>query len=107
MTLSGFFLVLLRPSYVIDIFSLNSDIQIPYTLVGYRAKPAEDWILDPGRFLDAQCQPKEFFTGKRTLFDPERNLKGIVFQKKVWTQLAKIPCPLLFSAVGLSVKMGA
>ncbi|MCF6246055.1 MAG: YdgA family protein [Desulfobacula sp.] len=36
MTLSGFLPLLMNPSYAMDIFSLKSDIQIPYTLVGYQ-----------------------------------------------------------------------
>ncbi len=36
-------------------------------------------------------QISEYFSKKRTSFDLSLDLKGTAFQKKVWTQLSKIP----------------
>ena len=40
---------------------------------------------------DAYIQLEEYMNGQRTQFDLPLNLKGTEFQKKVWSELAKIP----------------
>ena len=45
-----------------------------------------------GRFLkQAADQLREYFSGKRTVFDFPLDVKGIVFQKQVWEALYRIP----------------
>jgi methylated-DNA-[protein]-cysteine S-methyltransferase len=41
--------------------------------------------------LDAERQLKEYFSGRRTAFDPNLDFAGTEFQKKVWRALLTIP----------------
>jgi uncharacterized protein YdgA (DUF945 family) len=53
MTLAGFLPVLLQPSQITDVFSLNSRIRLPYALVGYQSillNPLVD-IMPTGLFV--------------------------------------------------------
>ena len=52
------------------------------------------WQRDDARFDDARAQLAEYFAGQRTTFDlpldPEA-IGGTAFQRRVWTELARIP----------------
>lgn len=50
-----------------------------------------DWILNNDFFQDSIYQIKEYFDGKRKMFNIKLNPKGTDFQKSVWKELCKIP----------------
>jgi methylated-DNA-[protein]-cysteine S-methyltransferase len=56
-----------------------------------RVEPEKDWEYSKKVFSAARDQLGEYFKGERTQFDLELNLRGTVFQKKVWQELVKIP----------------
>ena len=58
-----------------------------------RPNMGSEWIENPkaGVLLAAAGQLQEYFAGKRKTFDLPLNLQGTDFQKRVWTQLTKIP----------------
>ncbi len=77
MTLPGFLPILMSPSYAMDIFSLKSDIQIPYTLVGYQHR-----LLAP---LIPGMQTGLFIAEGKNLVHKARTRNGKLFlnQKEV------------------------
>jgi methylated-DNA-[protein]-cysteine S-methyltransferase len=56
--------------------------------------------------MDAKIQLKDYFAGKRTRFDLPLDMQGTDFQKKVWTQLLKIPFGETRSYGELAKKIG-
>jgi methylated-DNA-[protein]-cysteine S-methyltransferase len=56
-----------------------------------KSEPDRTWIYAPDRFSRVLLQLDQYFKGKRKTFDVEFELKGSVFQKKVWYELLKIP----------------
>ncbi len=58
-------------------------------------------------FLD-ECiqQLDEYFSGKRKNFSVKLDLKGTVFQKKIWSELLKIPYGKTLSYLELAMKHG-
>ncbi|PXY02510.1 hypothetical protein DF185_06895 [Marinifilum breve] len=52
---------------------------------------SDEWKKDQTLFKDAKQQLLEYFEGKRTYFDLKLNPSGTDFQKKVWSELRKIP----------------
>ena len=59
----------------------------------YKKPPAtrDSWIKKPELFKDARNQLKEYFTGKRSVFDLSIHYTGTSFQNRVWDELRKIP----------------
>jgi methylated-DNA-[protein]-cysteine S-methyltransferase len=51
-------------------------------------------------------QLDEYFTNKREIFDIPLDLKGTDFQKRVWSELLKIPYGKTISYKELSLKLG-
>jgi methylated-DNA-[protein]-cysteine S-methyltransferase len=51
----------------------------------------KNWIRNDEFFTDAVKQVKEYFNGKRKVFELLLNPQGTDFQKKVWGELKKIP----------------
>lgn len=62
----------------------NSVVEISFEKPGYEKK--ETYLIQ--KTCD---QLKEYFDGKRKSFDLPLKLDGTEFQKKVWTELLKIP----------------
>lgn len=60
----------------------------------------------PLELKEAVQQLKEYFEGKRTLFNFELNPKGTEFQQKVWQALLEIPYGKTTSYLELSKKLG-
>lgn len=56
-----------------------------------RVDPQEDWICSKKIFSDALFQLEGYFKGKLTKFDLELHARGTDFQKRVWSELVKIP----------------
>jgi methylated-DNA-[protein]-cysteine S-methyltransferase len=53
--------------------------------------PKPDWRLSAAPFRTVERQVREYFQGKRTVFDLRLHLKGTPFQKEVWKALSEIP----------------
>ncbi|NDV25206.1 methylated-DNA--[protein]-cysteine S-methyltransferase [Desulfovibrio sp. JC010] len=51
-----------------------------------------DWVRDDEFFSEIRGQIEEFAAGKRSRFDVKVNPQGSDFQKKVWSELCRIPC---------------
>jgi methylated-DNA-[protein]-cysteine S-methyltransferase len=49
------------------------------------------WVKDESAFVEISGQFKQYFEGKRTVFDIKMDLKGTPFQVKVWQALNQIP----------------
>jgi O-6-methylguanine DNA methyltransferase len=56
--------------------------------------------------LELESQIEEYFKGERTVFSLPLDLVGTDFQKKVWTELLKIPFGKAISYKVLSEQMG-
>ena len=50
-----------------------------------------DWVRDDAYFEVTRSQIEEFVAGKRKAFNVKLNPQGTDFQKKVWTELRRIP----------------
>ncbi|MHC1743331.1 MAG: methylated-DNA--[protein]-cysteine S-methyltransferase [Syntrophobacteraceae bacterium] len=59
----------------------------------YERVPGPDWRPEPslGIFQDAVLQLREYFTGRRRVFEIPLRLRGTTFQMKVWNALLEIP----------------
>lgn len=77
------------------------------------------WVRDPARFASWARQLGEYFAGGRKRFDGDIAMAGTDFQRRVWTELRRIPygrtasygdiaqrigCPRAVRAVGLANK---
>ena len=49
---------------------------------------------------------KSFWSGKRTQFDVKLNPQGTAFQKRVWSELCKIPCGETRSYKDIAIALG-
>jgi methylated-DNA-[protein]-cysteine S-methyltransferase len=49
------------------------------------------WIQDEACFAEARRQLAEYFAGKRASFDLPLAFEGTPFQKRVWSELRRIP----------------
>ena len=56
----------------------------------FTQQAVEDELLEP-LFLETQKQLKEYFAGKRQIFNLPIGLGGTDFQRKVWLAVGKIP----------------
>ena len=56
------------------------------------SRPSPDWTRDDAAFRDVRSQLGEYFAGERASFDLPLHLIGSPFQRRVWTQLLRIPC---------------
>ncbi|MDT4940564.1 MAG: methylated-DNA-[protein]-cysteine S-methyltransferase [Pseudonocardiales bacterium] len=71
------------------------------------ARPAPDWVLDDSAFADVRTQLAEYFAGARTSFELPLHLIGSAFQRRVWTELLRIPCGETTSYGAIAVSIGA
>jgi len=62
--------------------------------------------LVPGLLEDSVYQLKEYFEGKRTVFELQLNPQGTDFQKRVWDALLDIPYGKTISYFELSKTLG-
>lgn len=60
----------------------------------------------PNELIGAVSQFKDYFEGKRTDFSIKTNVKGTVFQQKVWQELSKIPYGKTISYLDMAKKLG-
>jgi methylated-DNA-[protein]-cysteine S-methyltransferase len=51
----------------------------------------DDLVQDPKRVATVRAQVRDFFAGKRDRFDLHLSPAGTTFQKRVWTELGRIP----------------
>ncbi len=66
--------------------------------------PADDAC---NRFLKlAQSQLKEYFAGKRTVFDVPLDVRGTAFQRSVWNELSRIPFGVTRSYAEIAESIG-
>jgi methylated-DNA-[protein]-cysteine S-methyltransferase len=54
-------------------------------------KPINDWLRDDDVFVEAAEQLRAYFAGQLTEFDLPLAPQGTEFQKRVWSELLKIP----------------
>jgi len=66
----------------------------------------ESSVIIPEVLEEAVYQLKEYFEGKRRVFDLNLNPQGTDFQKKVWKALLEIPYGKTISYLELSKKLG-
>jgi methylated-DNA-[protein]-cysteine S-methyltransferase len=71
------------------------------------ARPAPDWARDDSAFEDIRGQLAEYFAGTRTSFDVPLHLIGSAFQRRVWTELLRIPCGATTSYGAIAEAIGA
>lgn len=67
---------------------------------------SDEWKKDQTLFKDAKQQLLEYFEGKRTCFDLKLNPSGTDFQKKVWSELSKIPYGSLSTYKNIATAVG-
>ena len=65
-----------------------------------------DWVHNDEFFTDIRVQIEEFLVGKRTQFDVKLNPQGTAFQKRVWSELCKIPCGETRSYKDIAIALG-
>ncbi len=51
----------------------------------------EDWERSEGHFAEVAAQLREYFAGRRRVFNVPLNLAGTPFQLSVWAKLREIP----------------
>lgn len=68
--------------------------------------PESQWQQADAPFRDAIKQLKEYFRGKRQVFDLQLNPKGTPFQLKVWRALAEIPYGKTRSYAQIAARIG-
>lgn len=56
--------------------------------------------------VEAKNQLKEYFDGKRKVFDLPLKINGTDFQKKVWQELTKIPYGKVLSYKDIAINIG-
>src|SRR5262245_51087170 len=71
------------------------------------ARPAPDWQRDDTAFDDVRAQLAEYFAGTRTSFDLPLHMIGSAFQRRVWTELLRIPCGDTTSYGAIAASIGA
>ena len=71
------------------------------------ARPAPEWVRDDAGFADVRTQLAEYFAGTRTSFDLPLHLIGSAFQRRVWTELLRIPCGATTSYGAIAEAIGA
>lgn len=64
-----------------------------------------DWVRDDLFFQEVKNQIDNYFLGKRQTFSVKLNPAGTPFQKRVWTELSKIPFGALCSYMDIAVKI--
>jgi O-6-methylguanine DNA methyltransferase len=65
----------------------------PAELVAWRARyaPGERLVLRPAALAAARAQLEQYARGKRRAFELELDLRGTPFQRRVWSELERIP----------------
>jgi methylated-DNA-[protein]-cysteine S-methyltransferase len=66
-----------------------------------------EWRLDDSAFVEVVRQLQSYFIGERKTFDLALVLEGTDFQKRVWTELRKIPYGETISYKGLAEMIGS
>ncbi len=68
--------------------------------------PGPDWKYAPDRFETVTQQLESYFAGSLKSFDVQVSLTGTAFQKKVWSQMQRIPYGRTISYGELAQKTG-
>lgn len=84
----------------------ENGLQRLYANINNDFNPDKDWVLNNNLFEDVKEQIIEFFEGKRQTFNVKINMKGTDFQKKVWTELLKIPYGQLYTYKEIATNVG-
>jgi len=71
-----------------------------------RVEPCYDWICSREIFADVLFQLDAYFKGKLTKFNLALYARGTDFQKKVWSELVKIPYGETISYGELAKRIG-
>lgn len=71
------------------------------------AGPAPGWERDDAAFDDVRGQLAEYFAGTRTSFELPLHMLGSTFQRRVWTELLRIPCGETTSYGAIAEAVGA
>jgi methylated-DNA-[protein]-cysteine S-methyltransferase len=72
----------------------------------HAARPQADWARDDAAFDDVRTQLGEYFAGERTCFELPLHLIGSAFQRRVWTELLRIPCGQTTSYGAIAAAVG-
>ena len=67
---------------------------------------SSDWLKNDNFFTDAVNEIKEYFAGKRKIFDLKLAPQGTDFQKRVWNELRKIPYGETCSYQDIAIAVG-
>lgn len=70
------------------------------------SKPNKNTKITYNTIKECVKQLKEYFEGKRKKFDLKLKLQGTKFQKKVWSELGKIPYGKVVSYSYIAEKIG-
>ncbi|HET7435542.1 MAG TPA: methylated-DNA--[protein]-cysteine S-methyltransferase [Thermoanaerobaculia bacterium] len=76
------------------------------TQISFGGEPRDEWRRDDDAFADAIGQLREYFDGKRKVFDLELAPRGTEFQRAVWTALTAIPYGELRSYRDIAIRIG-
>ena len=66
----------------------------------------DSWKSNHRPFVECVRQLNEYFAGERTEFDLPLRLNGTGFQRRVWTELTRIPCGETISYAQLASRVG-
>ncbi len=82
---------------------------LDFTDAKYARSIAPGWREDPRSSLLLECarQVGEYFAGRRRAFDLPLAPRGTQFQRRVWKEIAKIPCGETITYAELARRSGA
>ncbi|MCB9262467.1 MAG: methylated-DNA--[protein]-cysteine S-methyltransferase [Flavobacteriales bacterium] len=80
---------------------VESELGVSELIFGKKSEEKMD-----SAFSEAAHQIKEYFDGKRKVFELKLDLKGTDFQLKVWNELLKIPYGKTISYEDLAMRLG-
>ena len=72
----------------------------------HSSPPPDDAVVDDAWFKDVAEQLDRYFAGELTSFDVEMDLRGTVFQQRVWAELCEIPYGETISYGELAARIG-
>lgn len=90
------------PIGIIEI-QTDEDSLIAVSIVGKKKRSTK---VIPLIIRESYKQLQEYFEGKRSDFNLRIYLEGTEFQKKVWSELLKIPCGQIDTYKGIAEKIG-
>ncbi|MFW5497657.1 MULTISPECIES: methylated-DNA--[protein]-cysteine S-methyltransferase [unclassified Maridesulfovibrio] len=65
-----------------------------------------EWVRNDDFFAEIRGQIEEFLSGSRSEFNVKLNPQGTDFQKRVWSELCKIPCGETRSYKEIAIALG-